>query len=73
MVVQPTNKTVAEFFAGIGLMRAGLDRAGWTTTVANEITPLLEFLTNNPVLMLLVFLTSNGVKIEREYCIFMNS
>jgi DNA (cytosine-5)-methyltransferase 1 len=40
MVAQTTNKTVAEFFAGIGLMRAGLDRAGWTTTVANDIDPV---------------------------------
>jgi site-specific DNA-cytosine methylase len=23
------NKTVAEFFAGIGLMRIGLENAGW--------------------------------------------
>lgn len=30
-------KTVAEFFAGIGLMRLGLDRAGWTTIWANDI------------------------------------
>lgn len=40
MVAQTKNKTVAEFFAGIGLMRAGLDRAGWTTTVANDIDPV---------------------------------
>jgi len=33
------NKTVAEFFAGIGLMRAGLERAGWTTVIANDIDP----------------------------------
>jgi DNA (cytosine-5)-methyltransferase 1 len=31
------NKTVAEFFAGIGLMRLGLERAGWETTWANDI------------------------------------
>lgn len=31
------NKTVAEFFAGIGLMRLGLERAGWKTTWANDI------------------------------------
>jgi DNA (cytosine-5)-methyltransferase 1 len=30
-------KTVAEFFAGIGLMRLGLDRAGWETVWANDI------------------------------------
>ncbi len=29
--------TVAEFFAGIGLMRIGLDQAGWTTLFANDI------------------------------------
>jgi len=29
--------TVAEFFAGIGLMRMGLDHAGWTTIFANDI------------------------------------
>lgn len=34
------NKTVAEFFAGIGLMRAGLERAGWTTVLANDIDPV---------------------------------
>ena len=31
------DKTVAEFFAGIGLMRLGLDHAGWTTLFANDI------------------------------------
>lgn len=34
------NKTVAEFFAGIGLMRAGLERAGWATVLANDIDPI---------------------------------
>lgn len=34
-----TVKTVAEFFAGIGLMRLGLARAGWETTFANDIDP----------------------------------
>jgi DNA (cytosine-5)-methyltransferase 1 len=29
--------TVAEYFAGIGLMRLGLDQAGWRTTFANDI------------------------------------
>ncbi len=33
-------KTVAEFFAGIGLMRMGLERAGWNTVFANDIDPL---------------------------------
>lgn len=31
--------TVAEFFAGIGLMRLGLERAGWRTVWANDIDP----------------------------------
>ena len=31
------EKTVAEFFAGIGLMRVGLQRAGWRTAFANDI------------------------------------
>lgn len=30
-------KTVAEFFAGIGLMRLGLEKAGWSTVWANDI------------------------------------
>lgn len=30
-------KTAAEFFAGIGLMRLGLERAGWETVWANDI------------------------------------
>lgn len=29
----------AEFFAGIGLMRLGLERAGWTCVFANDIDP----------------------------------
>lgn len=33
-------KTVAEFFAGIGLMRMGLEKAGWKTVFANDIDPL---------------------------------
>lgn len=32
-------KTVAEFFAGIGLMRLGLERGGWRTIWANDIDP----------------------------------
>ena len=32
-----TNKSFAEYFAGIGLMRMGLERAGWTTAFANDI------------------------------------
>lgn len=31
------NKTVAEFFAGIGLMRLGLEQEGWAATFANDI------------------------------------
>ena len=31
--------TVLEFFAGIGLMRLGLERAGWRTLYANDISP----------------------------------
>lgn len=31
------EKTVAEFFAGIGLMRIGLENAGWRITFANDI------------------------------------
>lgn len=31
------QKTVAEFFAGIGLMRMGLERAGWSVVFANDI------------------------------------
>ncbi len=42
-----TNKTVAEFFAGIGLMRMGLDRAGWTTVFANDIDPVKKKLYTN--------------------------
>ena len=33
------QKTVAEFFAGIGLMRMGLEKAGWQTIWANDIDP----------------------------------
>jgi DNA (cytosine-5)-methyltransferase 1 len=31
------QKTFAEFFAGIGLMRMGLERMGWTVAFANDI------------------------------------
>jgi DNA (cytosine-5)-methyltransferase 1 len=31
------NKTVAEFFAGIGLMRMGLELGGWKVVFANDI------------------------------------
>ena len=32
-----TPKTFGEFFAGIGLMRLGLERAGWRVVFANDI------------------------------------
>lgn len=32
-----TKRTVAEFFAGIGLMRLGLEQAGWHVVWANDI------------------------------------
>ncbi len=32
-----TKLTVAEYFAGIGLMRLGLDKGGWQTVFANDI------------------------------------
>jgi len=31
------EKTFAEFFAGIGLVRMGLERAGWCIAFANDI------------------------------------
>src|SRR3989339_1556883 len=31
------SKTFAEFFAGIGLMRMGLEKEGWTIAYANDI------------------------------------
>ncbi len=34
------DKTFAEFFAGIGLMRMGLEAQGWTLAFANDIDPL---------------------------------
>lgn len=40
MIKATINKTVAEFFAGIGLMRAGLELSGWTTILANDIDPI---------------------------------
>jgi len=33
----PQTKTVAEFFAGIGLVRLGLEKEGWTIAFANDI------------------------------------
>lgn len=37
LLVSSGRKTVAEFFAGIGLMRMGLERAGWEVVFANDI------------------------------------
>lgn len=34
------RRTFAEFFAGIGLMRIGLERAGWHARFANDIDPM---------------------------------
>ncbi len=34
-----SEKTFAEFFAGIGLMRLGLERAGWSCEFANDNDP----------------------------------
>ena len=34
---ESNRKTVAEFFAGIGLMRIGLERGGWHVAFANDI------------------------------------
>ncbi len=33
------GRTVLEFFAGIGLMRMGLEKSGWRTVFANDIDP----------------------------------
>jgi hypothetical protein len=33
----PPKKTFAEFFAGVGLMRIGLERGGWQIASANDI------------------------------------
>lgn len=33
------ERTFAEFFAGIGLVRAGLELQGWTIAFANDIDP----------------------------------
>lgn len=33
------QRTVAEFFSGIGLMRMGLERQGWSVRFANDIDP----------------------------------
>ena len=36
-MTETNNQTFAEFFAGIGLMRIGLERAGWRIAFANDI------------------------------------
>lgn len=36
------SKAFAEFFAGIGLMRLGLEKAGWKVVFANDIDPTKE-------------------------------
>ena len=36
----PVERTAIEFFAGIGLMRMGLEKAGWDVVFANDIDPL---------------------------------
>ncbi|MFN0120643.1 MAG: DNA mismatch endonuclease Vsr [Blastocatellia bacterium] len=36
------QKNVAEFFAGIGLMRMGLETEGWSVSFANDIDPQKE-------------------------------
>ena len=33
------KRTFAEFFAGVGLMRIGLERQGWKIAFANDICP----------------------------------
>lgn len=35
----PQERTFAEFFAGIGLVRMGLEQAGWRVVFANDIAP----------------------------------
>lgn len=34
-----SERTVCEFFAGIGLARLGLERAGWSVVLSNDIDP----------------------------------
>jgi len=38
-IPQGAGLTFAEFFAGIGLMRLGLERQGWSVAFANDIDP----------------------------------
>lgn len=41
-MLKPTDQTFAEFFAGIGLMRIGLESGGWQIAFANDIDPQKE-------------------------------
>ncbi len=41
------DKTVAEYFAGIGLVRLGLERSGWKVVFANDIADDKKRLYNN--------------------------
>lgn len=41
------RRLFAEFFAGIGLMRLGLERAGWQIAFANDIDPTKEGIYQN--------------------------
>lgn len=45
--IKQFDKTFAEFFAGIGLMRMGLERSGWKIKFANDIDPKKEKLYQN--------------------------
>ncbi|AEE53975.1 DNA cytosine methyltransferase [Haliscomenobacter hydrossis] len=44
---KPFPNTCAEFFAGIGLMRLGLEQAGWEITYANDIDPIKDKIYQN--------------------------
>jgi DNA (cytosine-5)-methyltransferase 1 len=39
MYKKPYQRRAAEFFAGIGLVRLALERQGWSTVFANDISP----------------------------------
>lgn len=41
------QRLFAEFFAGIGLMRLGLEKAGWKIAFANDIDPTKERIYQN--------------------------
>ena len=42
MITMKKEKTVADFFAGIGLVTLGLNRAGWKTVYALDYDPEKE-------------------------------